>query len=461
MEQQHTNFLGEEKLSKLLFKFSIPCIIAMIIGNLYSIVDQIFIGNSELGYLGNAATGISFPIICFCNAVAWCFSDGLVTYVSIKSGKNETDKIHKALGSSIVIMIVVGIIISIVCLVFAEPLMWLFGASNQTINLSVNYFKIIALFFPIYLLISVLNSAIRADGSPTYAMIASSSGALINIILDPIFIFGFKLGIEGAAYATVIGQVISLLLSIIYLFKTKFIKLQKDSFKVDYITTKEIVIYGGASFVAQIAVVIMSLTSNILLSKYGMLSKYGPDIPISVFNIVTKVYTIVLAVVTGVVLGAQTIFGYNYGARKFNRLKKLYKMVFSITIIISLISTIIFFLFPNQILLLFGSEGNELIFSFGKVCFRIYLILFVVTCLSKLTVIFFQSVGKTKLAVGTSLIRDIVIYVLSAILLSIIFENIRPGAGIYGLLIAAPLADIITLVMIIALTKSFFKNITE
>ena len=202
-------YLGEQKISKLLLMFSIPCVMGLLISAFYNIVDHIFIGNSELGFFGNAATGVSFPVICIANAFAWCIGDGAASYLSICSGRKDSESAHKCVGSGIVVTTLISIILSIICVIFATPLMNMFGASTSTIDMAVEYFKIIALFFPFYLLLNVMNSMIRADGSPRYAMIAMLLGAILNIALDPLFIFAFKWGIAGAAWATVIGQVAS------------------------------------------------------------------------------------------------------------------------------------------------------------------------------------------------------------------------------------------------------------
>jgi putative MATE family efflux protein len=227
------NPLGYEKVSKLIKKFAVPSIVAMLVSSLYNIVDQIFIGNSELGFLGNAATGVSFPIICIANAFAWCVGDGAASYLSICSGRKDTESAHKCVGNGILISLLISVILLIICELFATPLMQLFGASNQTIDMAVQYFQIVSAFFPFYLLLNVMNSMIRADGSPRYAMIAMLLGAILNILLDPLFIFVFKWGIAGAAWATVIGQCASFIVCMVYFFKPKSFKLTKQSFIID------------------------------------------------------------------------------------------------------------------------------------------------------------------------------------------------------------------------------------
>ena len=219
MENTQSNaILGQEKISKLLLKFSVPCVMGLLISAFYNIVDQIFIGNSELGYLGNAATGVSFPVICIANAFAWCVGDGAASYLSICAGRRDSDSAHKCVGTGITVTLLISIVLALICIIFAVPLMSTFGASGQTIGMAVEYFRIIAAFFPFYLLLNVMNSMIRADGSPTYAMIAMLTGAITNIILDPVFIFVLKWGIAGAAWATVIGQVASFLACAAYFF---------------------------------------------------------------------------------------------------------------------------------------------------------------------------------------------------------------------------------------------------
>lgn len=222
-------YLGERKVSSLLLRFSVPCEMGLLISALYNIFDQIFIGNSELGYLGNAATGVSFPIICIANAFAWCVGDGAAAFLSILAGRNDTDSAHKCVGTCITVTLIIGLVLTAVCEIINEPLMRLFGASDQTADIAVEYFAIVAAFFPFYLLLSVMNSMIRADGSPSYDMFAMLTGAVTNIALDPLFIFGFKWGIAGAAWATGSGQIASFVLCAAYFLKPKSFRLTKRS----------------------------------------------------------------------------------------------------------------------------------------------------------------------------------------------------------------------------------------
>ena len=456
--QNENKYLGEEKISKLLFKFSIPCVMGLLISAFYNIVDQIFIGNSELGYLGNAATGVSFPVICIVNAFAWCIGDGAASYLSICSGKKDTESAHKCVGNGMLMTTIISLVIMIVSLIFATPLMNLFGASELTIDMSVQYFVIVAGFFPFYLLMNVLNSMIRADGSPKYAMGAMLLGAILNIALDPLFIYVFKWGIAGAAWATIIGQVSSFIMCGIYFFKPKTFKLTKKSFIIDLDVLKNTIYLGASTFITQISIAVLTLVSNIVLAHYGELSIYGKDIAISVFNIQTKAYTVVCNIVTGIVLGGQPIFGYNYGAKKYDRVVQTYKIVLISTLIVGLLATLLFQFYPQGIINIFGG-GNELYEDFAIKTFRIYLSLMTITCLVKMTAVFFQSIGKSIRAVIASLIRDILCFTPIVLILSSILENNEAGSGINGIIYAAPIADFISIFVILILTVTFFKKL--
>lgn len=456
MEQ--SKILGKEPVHKLLLKFSVPCVMGLLISALYNIVDQIFIGNSTLGYLGNAATGISFPIVCICNAFAWCVGDGAASYLSICSGRQDSESAHKCVGTGLSASFLASIILSVICLVFIEPLMVLFGASNATLTLATDYFRIIAIFFPLYLMFNVMNSIIRADGSPTYAMVAMCSGAVLNIILDPICIFWLNWGIEGAAIATVIGQTVSFLICAVYFFKPKSFKLSKKSFSIKKDMLKHLIILGGSTFIIQISMVVMTLLSNITLAKYGATSVYGSDIPISVFSIQTKVYTIVSNIAVGIALGGQPILGYNFGAKKFQRVKKVYKYILVSSLTIGILATLIFELWPEKIILIFGKQ-NDLYMEFAIKSFRIFLSLCFITCFIKISSIFFQSIGKPIHSMVASVMRDMFCFVVFTIGICSVLENKEIGKGIYGILFASPLSDIFSGSIIIIMTIIFFKKL--
>ena len=458
--KKETQFLGQERISKLLLKFSIPCVMGLLISAFYNIVDQIFIGNSELGYLGNAATGVSFPVICIANAFAWCVGDGAASFLSICAGRKDSDRAHKCVGTGITVSLIISLILMMICEIFAQPLMALFGASDQTLDMAVEYFRIVAAFFPFYLLLNVMNSMIRADGSPTYAMIAMLTGAIINIALDPVFIFLLKWGIAGAAWATVIGQSASFAVCMVYFWKPKTFRLSRRSFVPNMDVLRSMVSLGGATFIAQMSIVVMSVVCNMTLAHYGLLSKYGPDIPISVFSIQTKVYTVVCNIVTGVVLGGQPIFGFNYGAGNLARVRQTYNLVLRTTLIVGISAVLLFELWPQGVIAIFGS-GTELYQEFAVKTFRIYLSLTVVTCLVKMTAVFFQSIGQSANAMIASLVRDILCFTPLALILPAVLEKTTPGSGINGILYAAPISDLVALVVVLALTIPFFRRLKQ
>jgi len=451
-EKENNRYLGKEKISKILFKFAIPCILSLLISSLYNIVDQIFIGHSKLGYLGNAATSVVFPITIISVAFAWCFGDGSAAFLSLCQGRKDTKDVHKGIGNSILVNLIISIIFVILGFIFMDKLLYLFGASNGTIDLAKDYFTIILIFIPVYMMGNVMNPIIRADGSPIGSMIATLVGAITNIILDPIFIFVFDMGIKGAAWATIIGQVLSLIISIIYFAKyTKTFKLSKDSFKIDMGIFSNIIKLGISTFITQMSIVIISLVCNIMLAKYGAQSKYGADIPIATMGICMKVFTIVINIVVGLILGAQPILGYNFGAKKIDRVKQTYKIVLIFTIIVGIISTLIFELCPELVINMFGAQ-SDLYMEFAVLTFKIFLMFITFTCIIKMTSIFFQAVGDPVKAAITSLLRDIVCFVPVVIILPKFF-------GVQGALYAAPVADVVGIIVSTVLIVVFFYKI--
>ncbi|MDE6373252.1 MAG: polysaccharide biosynthesis C-terminal domain-containing protein [Clostridia bacterium] len=346
-QTQNLDFLGKAKLGKLMLKFCIPCILSLLVSALYNIVDQIFVGNSELSVLGNAATGVVFPIFIIAQAFAWWIGDGCAAYLNICQGKGETEKSHKAVGTGIVVTVALSVILIAVFFPLRRQLLLTFGASVDTtvdgefipgsIDYAIEYFNIILPFFPIYMAMNMMNAVVRADGAPGWSMASMLSGALINIALDPAFIFGCKWGMAGAAWATVIGQCVSFAIAVIYFFRTKTFKLKLKSFIPDLKAVLPAIKLGLSSFITQLTIVIISLVCNIMLKKYGASSVYGENIPIALIGVESKVFTVVVNIVVGIVLGCQPIIGYNMGARNYSRIKKLYLYILSSTVIIGLI----------------------------------------------------------------------------------------------------------------------------
>ena len=456
-QEQNSLFLGKEKISKLMLKFSIPCVLSLLVSALYNIVDQIFIGNSELSALGNAATGVVFPIFIIAQAFAWCFGDGCAAYLNICQGKRDTKSATKAIATGIVITLICSVVLMAFFYPFKMPLLSLFGASENSIGYAIEYFNVILAFFPIYMISNMMNAVVRADGSPAWSMASMVAGALTNIILDPIFIFGTKWGMFGAALATVIGQTVSFIIAFVYFFHTKTFKLSPKSFVPDLRAFSGALQLGVSSLITQMTIVVISLACNILLAKYGAMSQYGVDIPIAIIGIESKVFTVVINLVVGIVLGCQPIISYNMGAKNYDRVRELYKKILLCTVVIGLASTALFEFSPRAVVGMFGTPINipnpEDYWIFGKKCFRIFLSFVTFTCIIKMTSIFFQAVGKPGRAVIASMIRDIVCFIPLIIIYPAVF------GGVEAILYAAPSADLLAMIVATALTVSFFKSL--
>lgn len=456
-QDQNSQFLGTEKISKLMLKFSIPCVLSLLVSALYNIVDQIFIGNSELSALGNAATGVVFPIFIIAQAFAWCFGDGCAAYLNICQGKKDTQNAHKSIGTGITVTFILSLVLMAAFYPFKTQLLTLFGASENSIGYANEYFDVILAFFPIYMLSNMMNAVIRADGSPAWSMASMLAGAVTNIILDPVFIFGTKWGMFGAALATVIGQTVSFVITLIYFFRTKTFKLKFRSFLPNLKVFSGALQLGASSFITQMTIVIISLVCNIQLAKYGAISQYGVDIPIAIIGIESKVFTVVINLVVGIVLGCQPIISYNMGAKNYDRVKKLYRKILLCTLVIGIASTLLFEFAPRAVVGMFGSPTNipnpEDYWLFGEKTFRIFLCLVTFTCIVKMTSIFFQAVGKPIRAVVASMIRDIVCFIPLIIIFPAVF------GGIEAILYAAPAADLIAIIVAMLLTVPFMRTL--
>ncbi len=454
----NSQFLGTEKIGKLMFKYSVPCVLSLLVSALYNIVDQIFIGNSELSTLGNAATGVVFPVFVIAQAFAWCYGDGCAAYLNICQGKNDDESAHKAVGTGIIITTLTSIILMLILFPFKTQILSFFGASQNSLGMAIEYFDIILIFFPAYLLSNMMNSVIRADGSPVWSMASMVVGAVVNIILDPVFIFVLRWGMMGAALATGIGQIISFLISVIYFFNTKTFKLTKNSFIIDIKSFIGALKLGISSFITQITIVIVTVVCNILLAKYGAMSHYGADIPIAIIGIENKVFTVVINLVVGIALGCQPIIGYNMGAKNYDRVKKIYRIILLFTIVIGLVSTLFFELAPDMIVGIFGTPTNipnpQDYWEFAEKTFRIFLSLVSFTCIVKVTSIFFQAVGEPLKAVVASMIRDIVCFVPFAFILPLFFE-------IDGILYAGPASDFVAMIVASVLIIRFMHSMKE
>ena len=430
--EKEENILGTEKISKLMLKFSIPSIISLVVNSLYNIVDQIFIGWG-VGYLGNGATNVVFPITVLAMAFAFMIGDGGAAYLSLKLGQKKKDDASKGVANSIIIATIVSIIMFVGGLVFLPQLLNLFGCTDGLRPYAIGYGRIVVIGLPFFILGSVLNGMIRADGSPKYAMISMVTGAILNIILDPIFIFPLNMGVQGAALATIISQFVTFLMNVLYIKKFKTIELSKKTFKLESKVILKVLSLGISSFINQMSFVLLISIQNNLLGKYGAETKYGQDIPITVLGIVMKINQILNSIIIGVAVGAQPIVGYNYGAEKFDRVKKTLKTVLATTLTVSCTAFVLFQTIPEKLISIFGS-GDENYMEFACLTFRIYLLLCIANGVQIPSGIFFQAIGKSIKSVILSLSRQIILLIPGMIILGSIF-------GLIGVLYAGPVAD--------------------
>lgn len=456
--ETENKYLGTAKISKLLLKFSIPCILALLITSLYNVVDQIFIGHGTtegLGAVGNAATSIVFPLTLVAVALAGMFGDGTAAFLSICQGRKDTKNAHRAVGSSLVITLLLSLVLVGLGFAFGDQILQGFGATETNLLYARQYFNIIIAFFPVYMVGFTMNSVIRADGAPTFAMVATVAGALTNIILDPIFIFVLNGGISGAAWATITGQIVTLLISIIYFTRTRTFRLQLASFRPAGQLLSNIAKLGVSTLITQLSIVVISMVCNQMLAIYGAQSPYGANDPLAIIGICMKVFTIVLSVALGIIIGAQPILGFNIGAGQTDRVRETFRRCLVATIIVGLVSTVIFELCPQVVIHIFGSnsEHPELYMEFAVKTFRIFLMLITFTCAIKIISIFFQAVGEPLRATVVSLTRDIVIFVPLVIILPRVFDNID------GVLWAAPIADVLGMAIAGTLAFHYFRHL--
>ena len=457
---QDSTYLGTENPGKLLLKFAVPCIFSLIISCLYNIVDQIFVGNG-VGYLGNAATGVIFPVTVIGWGVSLFFGDGAAAALSVSLGKNETESIHRSVGNSILCSFLGGVVIIFIGYLWGDGLLSMIGATEANLSLAHDYGFIIYAMMPLALVQNTMASIIRADGSPKYAMGAMLVGAVLNIIGDPVAIFVLDLGIKGAAYATILGQLVSFLICTAYLTRSKSFRVSRSSFRLDFKLLKQIMALGASSFLTQLSIVVITIVNNILLVKYGAVSPYGADIPLAAFVVIMKLFQIVLNIAIGIAAGAQPIVGYNYGAKRFSRVRELLGLMIKWTIIVCLICTVLFEAFPSAFIRMFGAAGPqgansvdpELYIRFAVPCLRIYLSLLLFTCVQKVCAIFLQSIGRAKAAVPLSFLRDVLL---------ILFSVVVPiFGGVTGIFWGAPIADTLAILVTAVVMLRLWHQLTE
>ena len=430
--EKEENILGYEKIGKLIKKFSIPCIISLLVNSLYNIVDQIFIGWG-VGYIGNGATNVVFPITMLCLAFALMFGDGSSAYLSLKLGEKNKKEASKGVLNGILISIIVAVLLCAIIIGFLPQILNLFGCTDALREDAMGYGFYVALGLPFMMIGTTLNSIIRADGSPKYSMASMVTGAILNIILDPIFIFVFKMGVEGAAIATTISQFVTFAMNVAYLRRLKTIKITKKDIRLKPSVVLKVSMLGISSFITQMSIVLVIAFENNLLGKYGAESEFGSEIPITVLGIVMKISQILNSIIIGIAVGAQPILGYNYGAQNYDRVRKALKYVLGLSLIVSTIAFLLFQLIPDKLILIFGS-GNELYIEFACYAFRTYLMLCICNGIQIPAGIFFQAIGKGVKSAVISLSRQILFLIPAMVIFGATF-------GIHGILYAGPLAD--------------------
>lgn len=451
---ENRNPLGYEKITKLIKKFAVPSIIAMIISSLYNIVDQIFIGKG-VGMLGNAATNVSFPFTTICIAIALLIGVGSSAKFSISLGRNDKDAASKVVSNAIWMMIILGSIYLILGQIFLTPLLNAFGATSENFPYAYAYSRITLIGMPFLITNNALSNLIRADGSPKYSMTSMIVGAVINTILDPIFIFTFDLGVAGAAYATIISQIISCSISVLYIFRFKRVKLSKDNFKLDIKECLNISLLGASNFLNQAAICIVQIVMNNSLTYYGSLSIYGEDIPLAAFGVVMKVNSIFISFFVGVNQGTQPILGYNYGAKQYERTKETYKKSLIINLIVAIISLITFQVFPKFIISIFGNgEETELYFEFAIKAMRIFLSMIVAVGIQFISSNFFASIGQPLKGLALSFSRQI-LFIIPLLLILPLFM------GIDGIMFAGPIADLLACIIAVIFIILEFKKMNK
>ena len=447
---ENSNYLGTEKVGKLLQKFAIPCICSLIISCLYNIVDQIFVGNG-VGYLGNAATGVIFPITVVGWGLSLFFGDGAAAALSVSLGRGETEDIHRSVGSAVLGSFFSGVVVIVIAYFWGDGLLRMIGATDANIQMAHEYDMIIFAMMPLAMTQNTLASIIRADGSPKYAMIAMLTGAVINIIGDPVAIFALDMGIKGAAWATILGQFVSFLICAAYLRHPKTFPVGAGSFRPSMALLKPVMALGTSSLLTQLSIVIITVVNNILLVKYGAGSVYGADIPLAAFVVIMKLFQIVLDIAIGIAAGAQPIVGYNYGAKNYGRVRELLKLMIRWTVIVGLVCTVLFEAVPGVFIRMFGSADDPVYYDFAVLCLRIYLSLILVTCAQKVCAIFLQSIGKAKAAAPLSVLRDVLLIVFSLL--------IPVFMGVTGIFWAAPAADVLAIFVTAAVMVQVWKEL--
>ncbi len=451
-KETEKNPLASAPIGSLMMKYAIPSVVALVVNALYNIVDQIFIGWG-VGTLGNSATNVVFPLNMVVMALALLLGDGGAAYLSLELGRGNKEKSEKGVNNTFSWLIIVGIIFCIICVIFLKPLTALFGATPDNLSYALEYGKIVVLGFPFVIIGCGMCSLIRADGTPQLTMIAMLVGCLSNVVLDALFVLGFGWGMKGAAFATVIGQILNFAISMWYVPRFKTVKISTKAMKPEFGMLKKMSGFGVSSFVSQIAIAIIMTVINYYLVHCGMNSEYGADIPLAAFGIVMKFNTILISIVTGIGTGAQPIVGYNYGRADYKRVKKTLWIAVKTATLFAVIFFVIFQVFPRSLTAMFGDQG-ELYTEFSVMSFRIFTLLCFLNGFQTVAAIFFQSIGKPVLSGAISLSRQI-IFLIPAVMILCNY------IGIKGVLWAGPVADGLAFIFALALILIEIKKINH
>lgn len=452
-ESVRSNPLGYEKLPRLLRKFAIPSIIAMLVSSLYNIVDQIFIGQS-VGYLGNAATNVAYPMTTICLAIALLIGIGGAATFSLELGAGHPDEAVQCVSNVFWCGLLFGGAFAIIVELFLQPLLVAFGATETVMPYAISYVRITSIGMPFLILTNSLCSLIRADGRPNSSMACMVVGAVANTILDPIFIFVLDLGIAGAALATTLSQILSFFLVVRHLFHFQSVQLGRNFFHPNWKKAVRMASLGLSNSLNQVAMTFLQVVMNHSLTYYGALSAYGSDIPLSGAGIVMKVNSIIIGIMVGLCQGAQPITSFNYGAKQYDRVKKIYRLTVFCGIVISTIAAIFCQLFPSTIIGLFGTADNPLYMEFTVRFMRIFLLMMFINGVQQISSNFFSAIGKPLKGVLLSLSRQILILIPLMLIFPLIW-------GLDGILFAAPVADTAAFVLSIALIRREFHKISK
>lgn len=442
--------LDNTKIDNLIFKYSIPAVMSGLVASFYNIIDQIFIGNI-IGTEGNAATNIAFPLVTLTTALMLLFGLGGTISFSISLGKHDLEEAKKYVGVVLMATPIAGIIISIITFLFSKQLLLFFGATENNYDLAHTYVNITAFGFPLWMTTEAAAKIIRSDGSPKYAMVCSMTGAVLNCVLNPLLMIGFDMGISGAAWATVIGQVISFILVVKYFFNFKMFDIKIKEIMPDLHSIKRTVILGMSSFLNQTVMMLAQIVMNNVFAYYGNLSIYGAEIPLACVGIITKVTSIYMAVMIGIAQGAQPLLGYSYGAGKPDKVIEIYFKCVKYASFVSVIVFLIFQIFPGQILSLFGAKG-DLYFEFGIKYFKIFMLMTFLNGIQPVTFNFFSAIGKPIKSTIVSLSKQLLFLIPLVIVIPMFF-------GIEGMLYAGPIADSLAFLITLIFLKNEIKNL--